>query len=331
MSESRPRGYRSLFWPVILIGIGVVWLLGNLNLLPANSLYWLGNLWPLLLIGIGADLIFARRLPLLGAFIGLVLIAVVLLVLFLGPNIGIQQPAPPQMRTFTVPLEGNTSATVKLDLTSLSTTINPLPASSPNLFDAQVYDRGNLQFSNQGTNGNMNISLGESGFSGFWFTMTGDYRWTVGLSQKVPTDLSIRASSGSSDVDLSGLQLTRLIYAGSSGSNDIKLPSNTQAYDMSYHGSSGSADITVPANANLTMTLDGSSGSITVHIQGNPAVRVEVNGNGSGSVSVNGQLKRLSGSSDRDQGVWETNGYAQADQKILIIVNHVSSGSISID
>src|SRR5512135_1481317 len=160
MSDSRPRGYRSLFWPIILIGVGVVWLLGNLNLLPANSLYWLGNLWPLLLIGIGADLIFARRLPALGALIGVVLVAIVLLVLFLGPSVGLPQPSAPEYKTFTVPGGGLTSATVRLDLSSYSTTINPLPASSTDFFNAQVYDRGNVTFSSHADNGVANVSLG---------------------------------------------------------------------------------------------------------------------------------------------------------------------------
>src|SRR5512135_1019645 len=99
MSDSRPRGYRSLFWPMILIGVGVVWLLGNLGILPANSLYLLANLWPLLLIGIGADLIFARRLPLVGAIIGLVLVAVVVVVLLIGPSLNLPQAAAPQLKT----------------------------------------------------------------------------------------------------------------------------------------------------------------------------------------------------------------------------------------
>ncbi len=331
MSDSRPRGYRSLFWPIILIGVGVIWLLGNMNLLPANSLYWLGNLWPLLLIGIGADLIFARRLPLLGAFIGLALIAIVLAVLFVGPSLNLPQPTAPQYKTFSVPAEGITSATVRLDLSSYSNTINPLPASSGKVFDAQVYDRGNVQFHSLANNGVANITLGSSGFSGLWVDLPGDYRWTFGLSTQVPTDLAINASSGSTNVDLTGLKLTRLVYDGSSGSNDIQLPSNTNPYDMTYHGSSGSADINIPAQANLTMTLEGSSGSISIHLQGSPAVRVEVNDNGSGSVSVNGRLARLSGNGNSDQGVWESSGYANADQKILIVVNRVSSGSISIN
>ena len=98
-----------------------------------------------------------------------------------------------------------------------------------------------------------------------------------------------------------------------------------------YRGSSGSADITVPANANLTLNLEGSSGSINVDIPGSAAVRVEVKSNGSGSVSVNGGLTRISGGGNNDQGVWESSGYANSDQKILILVNRVSSGSISIN
>ncbi len=334
MSDSRPRGYRSLFWPVILIGVGVIWLLGNLGIVPPNSLWLLANLWPLLLIGIGADLIFARRIPLAGAAIAVVVVAVAIAALFLGPSLNLPQAKPPQLATYSVPLEGNSNATVNLSFTSWSTTVNPLPASSDKLFDAQVYDQGNVRFSSTGSAGNANISLGTSGFGGIWIgpnMFSGDYRWTIGLSTKVPTDLTINASSGSSNVDLTGLQLTHLAYDGSSGSNNITLPSNAKTYDMSYHGSSGSGDINVPTDANLTMTVEGSSGSISIHLRGNPAVRVEVNDNGSGSVNVNGSLKRLSGSSNQDQGVWESAGYANADQKILIIVNRVSSGSISIN
>lgn len=334
MSDSRPRGYRSLFWPMILIGVGVIWLLANLGILSTNSLWLLGNLWPLLLIGIGADLIFARRLPVVGALIGLALVAVVVVVLLLGPSLNLPQASAPQLKNFTVPLEQNRSATIKLDLTSYATSVNPLPESSPNLFDASVYDFGNIRYSNVGSNGMMNISLGTSGFGGIWFgpnMFNRDYRWTIGLSSNIPIDLTVNASSGSSDVNLTGLQLTRLVYNGSSGSNDLVLPSNMQSYTMDYHGSSGSANIRLSGSANLTMNLEGSSGSINVDLPGNAAVRVEVRDSGSGSVSVHGNTNRISGSGNNDQGVWESPNYASADQKILILVNRVSSGSISIN
>ncbi len=42
------------------IGVGVVWLLGNLGVLTTSSLVVLVRLWPLLLILIGLDLLFGR-------------------------------------------------------------------------------------------------------------------------------------------------------------------------------------------------------------------------------------------------------------------------------
>ena len=56
------RRYRSLFWPVILIGIGVLWLLGNLGIIEPVSLGGLLRFWPVLLIVAGLDMDF-RRVP----------------------------------------------------------------------------------------------------------------------------------------------------------------------------------------------------------------------------------------------------------------------------
>ena len=51
--------YRSLFWPVVLIGVGVIWLLANLNVIPAGGLWILARFWPLLLVWIGLDILLA--------------------------------------------------------------------------------------------------------------------------------------------------------------------------------------------------------------------------------------------------------------------------------
>jgi len=51
----------SLFWPVVLIGAGVILLLRNLGVLQNFDLQTLLRLWPLILVVIGLDLIFGRR------------------------------------------------------------------------------------------------------------------------------------------------------------------------------------------------------------------------------------------------------------------------------
>lgn len=54
-SSYRRRGPRSLFWPVILIAVGLVFLLRNLGMLPGDAGDTLISLWPLILVLIGID------------------------------------------------------------------------------------------------------------------------------------------------------------------------------------------------------------------------------------------------------------------------------------
>ena len=45
----------SFFWPVVLIGMGVVFLLNNIGALPGNAWDWVLRLWPLIFIAWGLD------------------------------------------------------------------------------------------------------------------------------------------------------------------------------------------------------------------------------------------------------------------------------------
>ena len=62
----RRRGYRSLFWPVVLIAAGVLWLLSNLGIMTAENWSVLVQLWPILLIAAGLDMIVGRFSAVLG-------------------------------------------------------------------------------------------------------------------------------------------------------------------------------------------------------------------------------------------------------------------------
>lgn len=48
---------RSLFWPLTFIAAGILWLMINMNLIPAGNLWALTHIWPYLLIALGAGLI----------------------------------------------------------------------------------------------------------------------------------------------------------------------------------------------------------------------------------------------------------------------------------
>jgi hypothetical protein len=76
--------YRSFFWPVLLLGAGVIWLLINMNIISTENLMILYDLWPILLIIAGLDVLFARKLAFIGALLALLLIAAVIYVLIYG-------------------------------------------------------------------------------------------------------------------------------------------------------------------------------------------------------------------------------------------------------
>ncbi len=52
--------YRSFFWPGVLILAGVIALLVNTGVLPADRLWELIALWPLILVVIGLEIIVRR-------------------------------------------------------------------------------------------------------------------------------------------------------------------------------------------------------------------------------------------------------------------------------
>ncbi len=82
LSRKANREERDLFWPVILIGAGLLFVLSDLGGLPLNEFSGLQQWWPLGLILIGFDWLLGRRLPLLGALLASLIVAASLILMF---------------------------------------------------------------------------------------------------------------------------------------------------------------------------------------------------------------------------------------------------------
>ena len=117
--SSQPR-YRSLFWPMILIGVGLVWFLSNIGAIPSFNPLALINLWPLLLIALGLDLLIGRRSPLVGLLIGLGTLGAAVAILLAAPNLGGSTQAITEH--FTEPLAPATSAVIEINSSSRRST-----------------------------------------------------------------------------------------------------------------------------------------------------------------------------------------------------------------
>jgi hypothetical protein len=357
MEEKGGFQYRSLFWPILLIGVGVVWLLGNLGWIPTPSLRMLLRLWPLILIVIGLDIIFGRRSPVIGGLIGLGAVALVIVILLFGSSLGLEALEPSgelQTLTFSEPLGSATSARVTLDLERYRTTIKALSASDL-LIDAELDTYTDVRFSTRGTR-DKSVTLEpveDYSFDLDWTDWdTADARWEIGLSPDVPIDLMVDIGSGFATIDLMYLEISELDIDGGSGSVDLTLPESSSLYRANIDGGSGSFDIefesgaevraemdvgsgsfdiVIGSSADLDLRIEGGSGSVNIDVPGDVGVRVVVRDGGSGSVNVPGSYLLVDDMSDndRDTGIWETDGYSSAVHQVEITFDP-GSGSFNL-
>ncbi|MEN8241902.1 MAG: DUF5668 domain-containing protein [Chloroflexota bacterium] len=347
---NRPPNF---FWPVILIGAGAILLLSNMGIVDLEffDLINLIQLWPLLLIAIGINFLFGQRVSWLGSLLSLGLGLAVVAFFLLAP--GYIEPfssADMITESFADPLAGAESARVSLDFDSGTLKVFPLTDSN-NLVEVDVTHDQDLTFNASGS-ARRNISLNldnelSIGFIGFFEDqqIVGE----VGLHPGLPIELSVDVGGGSAELDLTGLDMTDLQVSSGSGSIKLTYPESSLPVDLS--AGSGSINVQTSAGSELELEaevgsgrirveiaegvygeveLQSGSGGITVYLPEGTAVRVDGT-TGSGSVRVPGDFVRVSGS-DRisgDSGAWESPGFDDADQQ-LVIEFSIGSGSFKL-
>jgi len=305
----------SFFWPLMLIGAGVLLLLSNLGYLPWQSWNMLWRLWPLLLIALGVDVLIGRRSMIGAIFSGL------LILLLIGSAVGLVILAPniPALSSLTQPIALHTEhvehplmdverATVRIDWTSAPGYLSALD-NSPNLIEADVTYRGELIFDVDVRGEQADVEL-DSRFTGPWmgpfdFDRPIQDRWDVGLSPNALLNLRLDAGSGSCDFDLTGLRVS----------------------DLTLDAGSGAIDLALPTGSTFEMDVDGGSGSLTIDLPERVGARVVLDA-GSGSFLPDGRFRLVRGERDGD-GTWETDNFDTADHTIVLRIDQ-GSGAISV-
>ncbi len=324
-----PHRTHSLFWPIVLIGAGVLLLLRNLELVPVFNLTMLLRLWPLLLVVMGLEIIFGRRSPWVGTVIGLLTVAAVAVFLVMSPNLGIPSAEPPQTKVYSAPLVNTESVTYRISGSADPIFITKL-SNSEELINASITNRGTMNFDVTGeAKKTIVLSQASAADSGLvWDLLEPMQRWDISLSPELPARLVLDGGSGALDVNLEGLNLTSMTGSFGSGASSIVLPVSTTEYDVELTSGSGAMRIELPESTSLIFSLDSASGAISIDLPAGAEFRIEVLDDGSGSLSL---PPGISGSaSGNETGSWQSAGYETAAHKILITINNRGSGSISI-
>jgi hypothetical protein len=336
------RGYRSFFWPVVLIGVGVIWLLVNLNILSASSLSIMLRFWPVILILIGIDIIFARRYAIIGALLGLITVGLVIFASFFATQLNLDNNAnflgfpvhfynSSQVKTgqFSEPIGQAKTASVRIDLSRGHTVVKAL-TNSPNLVEANVRYIGDFTFTAVGQEAKT-VTLGQTGLNVVtWFSPVSadELRWDIGLSPQVPLNLTVRTGSGSNEFDLSQLQLSNVDFEGASGSTTLQLPPSESRLPIKVSTASGSFTLNMPAHSLAGLNFDSASGSINCTIGDGSDINLVWSG-ASGSQTLNiGKDVLIDAKMDTASG--SVTLHIPADAAIRLEVTDAGSGSISV-
>ena len=321
---------RSLFWPILLIGIGVIWLLGNLQIVPMANPVILMRFWPVVLVFLGLNLLVGKTSTLASIIIGFLAVGVLLAFLIASQTVNVQSSTHPTIEMINEPIGQAQKAEIHLNLSSYPVNISTVK--DPNqLFEGEIGAYGKINFSVSGDQ-TRRIFLDHSGSPDFWFNMPLTrlpLKWDIGLNPSVPMGLSIDGGSGSVDIDLSSMNLTSTYIDVGSGSIDLTLPSSQKGYTAELMGGSGSLRVRITDAYNLNLDLDGGIGSTKVDLPANSAVRVEVLDRGSGSLSLPNRLVPILNGYEHDEGIWQTENYDGEKYKILIRILDAGSGSIT--
>jgi hypothetical protein len=256
--RTRPEQDRrvTLVGPVILIGLGVIFLLNTLGLLAWSVWEVIFRLWPILLIAAGLEIIL-NRLSAWGSLLALVLTVVIVAgaLWLLGPDIGTRQVvAGEEVRQA---LGEASQARVVIEPSIGSLNIEALPESA-NLVEGVIQvgrgRRVKRDFEMAGKTATFTLrSEGETFGPFFWW---GDqWNWELGLAPEVPLDLEIGLGAGSADLDLTGLMVRDLQVNMGIGRSEVILP-DEGSFQVKIEGAIGETVVVIPAGMAARVRID---------------------------------------------------------------------------
>jgi hypothetical protein len=290
------RAGRGLFWPLLLIALGVLFLLANYGYVTGVS--WVGvlNLWPFLLILMGLDLALARRWPVptllaQAAVIvaGLVLVATAPslaggFVLFRDHGVGVADVS--------VPRDGATSLRLHVNGGAGRYRVS---AGATQLVEAHSADE-DLRVRTQGTD-RIDVRIDQVGGDSIF---RGAADITLRLASEVPMSFDLNAGAGEFEIDLADVAVTDAQI--NTGASQLKLVVGRPKGDAAYRVNAGASSLTVAVPEGVEARVS-TSGAI---------------------LDVRSENPRLTSSGG---GSLETHGYASASDRVTVTI---TAGASSI-
>ncbi|MCP4196181.1 MAG: hypothetical protein GY762_03445 [Proteobacteria bacterium] len=295
----KPRRRRSLFGPIILVGIGVILLLNTLGFVDWNIWRSLLNLWPILIIAAGLDILFGRR-----SAVGSLIVGIIVMVLVLGGIwliTGQYQAGDGMTHIIQQPLDDVTKAEISIVAGAGTLVLNPLA-------DNDLLIKGRVELrSDQQLNEKYEVSSSVASYAidstNPDFIPFGGFKaledWELDLNRDIPIVLTLSTGVGQSQLNLQRLNLI----------------------DFQLKAGVGSIDLLMPQRGKVRAELSGGVGNMTIEIPTNVGVKL---------VMTKGLTRTAIPKNYQQQdGVYYSPNYGEADAQLSLTI-HGGVGNITI-
>ena len=258
---------RGLLFPVVLIAIGIIVLLGNTGVLSAQALERLGDLWPLLLVILGLQLILNHTLPRqqatlvgLGATAVIVVAAVAYAVLVPATSLGTRRIDSTQQ------LGGLSAASLDLNYGAASIDVNA-GGIGELLYQAHVdYPGGENPptITLDRETGALQIRESPS-FSPFHLFGSQRRHVQLTLTDRVPWSIQIGGGAANLRLDLRHAQLTKLDISGGANQLDAQFATPKGTVSINISGGANNITIVAPAQSQWRVAVSGGISAVTIN------------------------------------------------------------------
>jgi len=243
---------------IFLLGLGVVFLLGNFGYIQLNPWQVLLIIWPVLLVAIGMDILIGRHRTWWLNLLGLILVITIMAGALWLAGVGLPGGSTISGDRVEYNLQGATQAEIRIlpavATVELGGSVNPgmllegiIPASTSSQKIMQKFTREGDKAS---------LTLQSTGLEVYVPSARDNQSiWKLALTQEAPIDLEVSLGAGEGNLDLTGLQISNL---------DFNL-------------GVGQVKIILPAEGKFTASIDGAIGQVIILVPTGMAVQLESN------------------------------------------------------
>jgi hypothetical protein len=152
-----------------------------------------------------------------------------------------------------------------------------------------------------------------------WRNIGDTFGWDASLAKDVPLNLTLKARMGKADMDLRGLDLSRLNVTCGMGEYVVRLPESATGYDARIQSDLGKVEVYLPAATDVNLIASHSVGEFVIYTGAGTAVQVDAKIS-VGDIKVSDHLDEIDRNDHMlgDTGVWETDDYDTAPHRAKV-------------